>query len=68
MADRLEGEAGPDETKHIDLAYRLALGRPPTDREVELMRTFLARAGGGRAAREQMARVIFNLNEFVYPD
>jgi len=68
LADRLEGEAGPDETKHIDLAYRLALGRPPTDREVELMRTFLARAGGGRAAREQMARVIFNLNEFVYPD
>jgi len=68
LADRLEGEAGPDEMKQIDLAYRLALGRPPTDREVELMRTFLARAGGGRAAREQMARVIFNLNEFVYPD
>jgi Protein of unknown function (DUF1553)/Protein of unknown function (DUF1549) len=68
LADRLEREAGPDEAKQIDLAYRLALGRPPREREVEMFRTFLAKSGGGRAAREQMARVIFNLNEFVYSD
>jgi hypothetical protein len=32
------------------------------------MRAFLARSGGGQAAREQLGRVLFNLNEFVYPD
>jgi hypothetical protein len=68
LAERLQHEAGPEEAKQIDLAYRLALCRPPTDREVDLMRAFLKKAGGGSAAREQMARVIFNLNEFVYPD
>jgi hypothetical protein len=68
LADRLEREAGPDEARQIDLAYRLALCRPPTEREVELMRAFLARSGGGQAAREQLGRVLFNLNEFVYPD
>jgi hypothetical protein len=68
LADRMEREAGPDEKKQIDFAYRLALGRPPTEKEVTLMRSFLAKSGGGRPAREQLARVIFNLNEFVYPD
>jgi hypothetical protein len=68
LADRLEREAGDDIVKQIDLAYRLALCRPPTGREVNLMREFLAKYGGGRAAREQMGRVLFNLNEFVYPD
>ena len=68
LADRLEAGAGPDETKQIDLAYRLALCRPPTEREVELMRAFLTKSGGGRAAREQLGRVLFNLNEFAYPE
>jgi hypothetical protein len=68
LADRLEREAGPDEKRQIDFAYRLALGRPPSEKEVELLRAFLAKSGGGRAAREQLARVVFNLNEFVYPD
>jgi hypothetical protein len=68
LADRLEAEAGPDEAKQIDLAYRLALCRPPTDREIELMRAFLKKSGGGRAAREQLGRVLFNLNEFAYPE
>jgi hypothetical protein len=68
LADRLEREAGPDEVKQIDLAYRLALCRPPSEREVALMRAFLAKSGGGRPAREQLARVLFNLNEFAYPD
>jgi hypothetical protein len=68
LADRLDREAGPDEARQIELAYRLALCRPPTEREVELMQAFLKRAGGGRAAREQLGRVLFNLNEFAYPD
>jgi hypothetical protein len=68
LADRLEREAGDDIVKQIDLAYRLALCRPPTEREITLLKEFLNRAGGGRAAREQLGRVLFNLNEFVYPD
>jgi hypothetical protein len=35
---------------------------------VELTRAFLTNSGGGRAAREQLGRVVFNLNEFAYPD
>ena len=68
LADRLEREAGPDRAKQIDLAYRLTLCRPPADREVKLMTEFLAKAGGDRKALEQLGRVVFNLNEFVYPD
>jgi hypothetical protein len=68
LADRLEAEAGPDEAKQIELAYRLALCRPPTDREIDLMRAFLKKSGGGRAALEQFGRVLFNLNEFAYAE
>jgi hypothetical protein len=68
LADRLEAEAGSDVVKEIELAYRLALGRPPTRREIKLMQTFLIRSGGGRSAREQFCRVLFNLNEFAYPE
>src|SRR5262249_33842324 len=68
LADRLEREAGADEAKQIDLAYRLALCPPPADRGVEVMRAVLRKSGGGRGAREQLGRVLFNLNEFVYPD
>ncbi|HEX3149806.1 MAG TPA: DUF1549 and DUF1553 domain-containing protein [Gemmataceae bacterium] len=68
LADRLESEAGVDEVKQIDLAYRLALCRPPTAHEVEQIRAFLKKSGGGRAGREQLGRVLFNLNEFAYPE
>jgi hypothetical protein len=72
LALRLEKEAGGDPSKQIDLAYRLALCRPPTENERVALLAFLRRqAADGDvplAAREQMCRVIFNLNEFVYPD
>ena len=73
FAERLEKEAGTDVERQIDLAYRLALCRLPTESEKETMLAFLRKdARGGvvspKAAREQMCRVILNLNEFVYPD
>jgi hypothetical protein len=72
LAARLEQEVGPDPANQIEHAYRLALCRPPTPRERAALLAFLQReAEGGatpRAAHEQMCRVIFNLNEFVYPD
>jgi mono/diheme cytochrome c family protein len=63
MAERLRREAGPDAVKQIDLAYRLALARPPTAGETQVMLDFLQ-----RESLEQMCRVIFNLNEFAYVD
>jgi hypothetical protein len=63
MADRLRREGGPDAVKQIDLAYRLALARPPSPGETHVMLDFLQ-----RESLEQMCRVIFNLNEFAYVD
>ena len=72
LARRLEKEAGADLGKQITLAYRLALCRLPTEREkTELTVFFHDDARGNvdlRAAREQFCRVLFNLNEFAYPD
>jgi hypothetical protein len=72
LARRLEGEAGADPARQIEHAYRLALCRPPSPRERAALLAFLEReaedGANPRAAREQMCRVIFNLNEFVYPD
>lgn len=68
LADRLEREAGDDVAKQIVLAYRLALCRSPSEHELTWMRDFLAKSGGGRTALEQLGRVLFNLNEFVYPE
>jgi len=68
LVDRLEREAGADSAKQIDLAYRLALCRPAKPTEIATLSDFLKKAGNGRQSREQLARVIMNLNEFVYPD
>jgi hypothetical protein len=72
LAARLEREAGPDPARQVDLAYSLALARPPSARERARLLEFLKRqekAGASpRAARAQVCRVILNLNEFAYPD
>jgi hypothetical protein len=63
LAERLRKEAGPDSSKQIDLAWRLTLARPPKPTETAAMLDFLR-----RESLEEMCRVIFNLNEFVYAD
>jgi len=63
FADRLRREAGEDPDRQIVLAYRLALARSPAAGELSKMREFVQ-----RESLEQLARVIFNLNEFVYAD
>jgi hypothetical protein len=83
FARRLQSEAGDDLGEQIDLAWRLALCRHPTADEAAAIRQFLAdetqqlraerpdAANEGEladAARVQLCRVLFNLNEFVYPD
>src|SRR5262249_3621013 len=64
FSERLEREAGPNVGKQIELAYRLALCRPPSERERQRLFEFAKESDG----RVQMCRVILNLNEFVYPD
>jgi Protein of unknown function (DUF1553)/Protein of unknown function (DUF1549) len=72
LADRLFKEVGPDSSAQIERIYRLALCRPPTERERMALLGFLqARERDGMKATEaavQMCRVVLNLNEFVYPD
>ena len=78
LAARLRAEAGPDRQAQLTLAYRLALARPPAADELRQMLTFLeteeaaaSESDSGNAALralEQAARVIFNMNEFVYVD
>ncbi len=63
FAKRLKAEAGEDTSKQIKLAYQLALCRQPSESErVQLLR-FLE-----KEPLEQLCRVVFNLNELVYPD
>ncbi len=67
LADRLEREAGSDPALEIELAFQLALCRAPSRTEKEAMLNFLSK-DNPRSGLEQMCRVLFNLNEFVYPD
>jgi hypothetical protein len=63
FAARLQSEVGDDREKQVRLAWRLALCREPTDREMETMSAFLE-----KESLAQLCRVILNLNEFVYPE
>ncbi len=61
LAERLEKEATGD--ARIERAYRLALGRGPTAKELGRAKAFLA-----DAPLSELCRALFNLNEFVYLD
>jgi hypothetical protein len=63
FAERLRQEAGMEPVKQIELAFRLALCRLPTESERARLIEFLK-----QETLEQMCRVMFNLNEFVYSD
>ena len=64
FAARLEREAGSEPRKQIELAFRLALCRPPTKVEMATLMEFCRE----RPGLEQVCRVILNLNELVYSD
>ena len=61
FADRLKREAGNDPTKQVDLAFRLAAGRAPTDRELARSLEFLK-----TQPLEEFALSMFNLNAFLH--
>ena len=60
LGQRLSEEA-PDDP--VDRAVLLALGRPPNTRERELLGSHYQKFGSA-----SMARVLFNLNDFIYLD
>ncbi|MFN7921916.1 MAG: PSD1 and planctomycete cytochrome C domain-containing protein [Bryobacteraceae bacterium] len=57
FAARVRSAAGDDRDKQVDRAFRLALARPPSASEAAKARN---------ASLEQLAVVLFNLNEFLY--
>ena len=61
FADRIEREAPSDIERQIDLAYRIALTRSPTDAE-----TIVAKSLVGEQSLVDLTHVILNLNEFLY--
>ena len=90
LADLLLRESPENEPRQIELAFRLAVCRPPDSDELVIVKNFLrnqrndlareahiaAQGTTGvadaakirRAALVQFGRVIFNWNEFAYPD
>ena len=63
LAERLRREAGDDRSARIERLWRLALCRTPSDAERKQAESFL-----NEEPLEQLARVVLNLNEFVYPE
>jgi hypothetical protein len=63
LAERLRQEAGEKVEAQVELLYRLLLCRPPTAKESGAVVAFV-----GKHGLAQACRVLYNLNEFVYPD
>jgi hypothetical protein len=61
FADRVTKEAGADPEAQARLAYRLALGRPPTKDEAERTAALVRDHG-----TETLCWVLFNASEFLY--
>ncbi|HKD35556.1 MAG TPA: PSD1 and planctomycete cytochrome C domain-containing protein [Pirellulales bacterium] len=63
FAERLGREAGDDLRRQIELAYQLALARPPRADELNQAISFVREQG-----LSAFCRVVFNSNEFLYID
>jgi len=61
FADRVKEAAPDDAAKQVDLAYRIALSRPPRAEEAGLAADFLK-----TRSLADFTHVLFNLNEFLY--
>ena len=61
FANRVRSEAGDDPAKQIDLAYRIALTRPPTPTELAVARDAVT-----THSLVDLTHVLLNLNEFIY--
>ena len=66
FAARVIKEAGEDRADQIDLAWRIGLGRPPTDREKKEALVLLEMLEGDPLTK--LCLGIYNLNEFAFID
>jgi hypothetical protein len=62
FAERLRREAGADIGAQVDLAFELALSRPPDDIEHANAVEFISEGD----SLEEFCHLLFNLNEFLY--
>lgn len=63
FAERLKAESGSDLAAAVDLAYRIALARPPTSAERDRSLAYLDR---DPARLKGLAWLLMNLDEFLY--
>ena len=56
-------KAATTDEDHVAMAYRMALGRRPSEVEAKIARRFLE-----KSPMSELCRAMFNLNEFVYLD
>ena len=61
FAERLEREAPGDLDRQVDLAYRMALTRPPTTEEATVAKVLVT-----EQSLVDLTHVMLNLNEFLY--
>jgi len=61
FASRLEQMSPNDPTRQIELAYRIALTRPPTAKEATIAQALVS-----ERSLNDLTHVLFNLNEFLY--
>jgi len=69
-AERLLRETGTEPEGNVARMFRLALGRQPTPRELEIAAGFVRRerAGDRRLALARLCKIVLNLNEMIYID
>jgi hypothetical protein len=65
FAQRLE-ESRKTDAARIDLAWRLATGRPPSIKEKQLALGYLAEKPGDPLRLKELALDLYNLNSFLY--
>jgi hypothetical protein len=78
FAERIEREAGSDKRAQVVRAFRVALGREPSAKDIEWSLAFLKSQTAGYAQRKNekpeaaalrdFCHSIINLNEFLYVD
>jgi hypothetical protein len=69
LAEFVRSHAGTDHNQQIDLVYRRALGRAPTESQLTRAQSFLdERTDASADALALLCLAVFNSNEFVYVD
>jgi hypothetical protein len=68
LAARVAREAPAENDARIRYLYRLAFGRPPTQKETDLGLQLLLSPSGGVDAWQRYCLLILSTNEFVYVD